>query len=185
MNYCSHCGSADLVLRVPDLDNQERIVCNNCQTIHYQNPKVVTGCLPVWQDRVLLCRRAIEPRHGLWNVPSGYLENGESVESGARREVREEAAAEVDVAYLITLYNLQKVNQVYLQFVGELVNGEYGVGPESLECRLFREEEIPWDAIAFTSSTFTLRAYFQNRRLGKQTFYRASFPETTPASTAI
>ena len=183
MNYCSHCGSDQLEIRIPENDNRKRIVCGRCQTIHYQNLKVVTGCLPVWEDRVLLCRRAIEPAYGLWNVPSGYLENGESVVDGARREVREEAAAEVDVDYLITLYNLTKVNQVYLQFVGELVEGRYGIGPESLECRLFLESEIPWDDIAFTSSAYTLHAYFQNRRSGTPTLYRGSYPEVRPPAT--
>ncbi|PPK86501.1 ADP-ribose pyrophosphatase YjhB (NUDIX family) [Neolewinella xylanilytica] len=180
MNFCSHCGSADLQFRIPDQDNQPRFVCDNCHTIHYQNPKMVTGCLPVWEDRVLLCRRAIAPAYGLWNVPSGYLENGESVADGARREVREEAAAEVTIDYLITVYDLEKVNQVYLQFVGELAGGRYGIGPESLESRLFREEEIPWKDIAFTSSAYTLRAYFANRKSGEQLLHRGSFPETAP-----
>ncbi len=116
----------------------------------------------------------------LWNVPSGYLENGESVAEGAKREVREEAAAEVEIDYLITVYNLQKVNQVYLQFVGELIDGEYGVGPESLESQLFTEEEIPWEAIGFTSSVYTLRAFFHNRRRGSKALYRGSFPEIAP-----
>ena len=182
MNFCSHCGSDRLQLRVPESDNRQRIVCRNCQTIHYQNPKVVTGCLPVWGDQVLLCRRAIEPAYGLWNVPSGYLENGETVVEGAQREVREEAAAEVDIHYLITLYNLTKVNQVYLQFVGELVDGRYGIGPESLECRLFTESEIPWNEMAFTSSAYTLRAYFENRRNGTSVLHRGSYPETRPGS---
>ena len=182
MNFCSHCGSDRLDFRIPEDDNRKRIVCRNCRTIHYQNPKIVTGCLPVWGDRVLLCRRAIEPAYGLWNIPSGYLENGETVVEGARREVREEAAAEVVVQYLITLYNLTKVNQVYLQFVGELVEGRYGIGSESLECRLFSEREIPWDDMAFTSSAYTLHAYFDNRRRGKSEMYRGSYPETRPAA---
>ena len=176
MNFCSHCASPDLSTRVPAGDTHARIVCDNCQTIHYANPKVVTGCLPVWEDKVLLCRRAIEPCYGLWNVPSGYLENGESVEDGARREVWEEAAGRVELDYLITLYNLERINQVYLQFVGRLVGGKFGVGEESLECRLFTEEEIPWEKMAFTSSTFTLRRYFNNLRRGRKELHRASYP---------
>ncbi|MEL7160143.1 MAG: NUDIX hydrolase [Bacteroidota bacterium] len=176
MNYCSHCGAPKPELRIPEGDNRSRYVCANCGTIHYQNPKVVAGCLPVWEDKVLLCRRAIAPRHGFWNVPSGYLENGETVAAGALREVWEEAAARVDLHYLITLYNLPKINQVYLQFVGELVDGTFGVGEESLECALFTEAEIPWEEMAFTSSVFTLRKYFADRKAGTQRLYRGSYP---------
>ncbi|MBB4077919.1 ADP-ribose pyrophosphatase YjhB (NUDIX family) [Lewinella aquimaris] len=177
MNFCSHCGSHDLKLRVPEGDTYPRISCGNCQTIHYQNPKVVTGCLPVWEDKVLLCRRAIEPGRGRWNVPSGYLENGESVAEGARREVREEAAAEVTIDYLITLYDIERINQVYLQFVGQLVDGVFGIGPESLECKLFTQAEIPWEEIAFTSSAFTIRNYFRDRERGTTTLYQGSYPD--------
>ncbi|NJB85364.1 ADP-ribose pyrophosphatase YjhB (NUDIX family) [Lewinella marina] len=177
MNFCSHCGSADLRHEVPPGDTYPRYVCGGCGTIHYENPKVVTGCLPVWEDRVLLCRRAIEPAYGRWNIPSGYLENGETVVDGALREVREEAAAEVKVSYLISLYNIERINQVYLQFVGELIDGSYGVGPESLETRLFTEAQIPWEEIAFTSSLFTLRAYFRNRRTNDHRLHRSSYPD--------
>jgi ADP-ribose pyrophosphatase YjhB (NUDIX family) len=176
MNYCSHCGSDRLRQRIPEGDHVPRTVCTNCQTIHYQNPKLVVGCLPVWEDRVLLCRRAIEPAYGLWNIPSGYLENGESVVEGAKREVREEANAEVDIHYLATLYNIERINQVYLQFVGQLVGGQYGIGAESLDSRLFTEQEIPWDEIAFTSSAFTLRNYFTDRKTKRQEVRRASYP---------
>ncbi len=177
MNFCSHCGSPDLRLVIPAGDNRLRQVCGACKTIHYQNPKIVTGCLPVWEDKVLLCRRSIAPAYGLWNVPSGYLENGESVESGAQREVWEEAAARVKLDYLITLYNLEKINQIYLQFVGALVEGHFGVGEESLECALFTEDDIPWSEMAFTSSVFTLRRYFDNRRSGLKLLHRACYPE--------
>ena len=176
MKFCPNCGSDKLETTVPAGDNRPRQVCASCQIIHYSNPKIVAGCLPVWGNKVLLCRRAIEPCYGLWNVPSGYLENGESVEDGAKREVWEEAAARVEVDYLITLYNLEKINQLYLQFVGELIDGEYGVGEESLECRLFAEDEIPWEEMAFTSSVFTLRRYFEARRSGVKTLHRASYP---------
>jgi ADP-ribose pyrophosphatase YjhB (NUDIX family) len=177
MNFCSNCGSNTIELLIPEGDNRERHVCSNCDTIHYQNPNIVAGCLPIWEDKVLLCRRAIEPRHGFWNIPSGYLENGESVEDGALREVWEEAAAKVEIDYLITLYSLSKINQIYLQFVGELVDGKFGVGEESLECALFTEETIPWDEMAFTSSTFTLRRYFEARRKGKKVLHRGVYPE--------
>ncbi len=177
MKFCSNCGAASIALSVPEGDNRERFVCGNCSVIHYQNPNIVAGCLPVWEDKVLLCRRAIEPRYGFWNIPSGYLENGESVEDGALREVWEEAAAKVNIDYLITLYNLPKINQVYLQFVGELVGGKFGVGEESLECALFTEATIPWEEMAFTSSAFTLRHYFEDRRSGRRRLHRGCYPE--------
>lgn len=176
MNYCSNCGTAAPELRIPAGDTHLRYVCASCVTIHYTNPNVVTGCLPVWGEKVLLCRRAIEPALGRWNIPSGYLENGESVADGARREVREEADAEVRIDYLITLYNLEKINQLYLQFVGELVDGKFGIGPESLECRLFTEDEVPWEEMAFTSSVYTLHRYFESRRTGERKLHRASYP---------
>ncbi|NJC28301.1 NUDIX hydrolase [Neolewinella antarctica] len=176
MNFCPHCGSAEISKLIPAGDNRPRLVCGACTTIHYRNPKIVAGCLPVWEDKVLLCRRAIEPCYGLWNVPSGYLENGEGVEAGAIREVWEEAAAKVELTYLISLYNLEKINQIYLQFVGELVEGKFAVGEESLECQLFTEADIPWDEMAFTSSTFTIKRHFLDRRDGTQRLHRASYP---------
>ncbi len=177
LNYCPHCASPELTKSIPPGDNRPRLVCGNCETIHYQNPKIVAGCLPVWEDKVLLCRRAIEPAYGLWNIPSGYLENGEGVLEGAKREVWEEAAARTTNEYLISLYNLEKINQVYLQYVGELVNGDFGVGEESLECRLFTQKAIPWEEIAFTSSVFTLNKYFSDRKAGRRVLHQASYPE--------
>lgn len=176
MNYCSHCGSKHINLAIPEGDNRPRFVCGNCATIHYRNPKIVAGCIPVWEDKVLLCRRAIEPALGLWNVPSGYLENGETVEAGAMREVQEEALGRVEIDYLVSLYSLEKISQVYLQFVGTLVGGEFGVGEESLECALFTEKAIPWEEMAFTSSTFALKRYFENRRAGTRVLHRGSYP---------
>ncbi|CAH1000298.1 hypothetical protein LEM8419_01449 [Neolewinella maritima] len=176
MNFCSNCGSADLSYQQPAGDTHQRHVCEACQTIHYRNPKVVTGCLPVWEDKVLLCRRAIEPAYGLWNVPSGYLENGESVRAGAKREVQEEALAEVRLDYLITLYDIERINQVYLQYVGHLIEGRFGVGEESLDAQLFTEENVPWDEIAFTSSEFTLRNYFHDRSIPRKLLHQASYP---------
>ena len=176
MNFCPHCGSDRLEVLVPEGDNRPREVCKICNTIHYSNPKIVAGCLPVWEDKVLLCRRAIEPCYGLWNIPSGYLENGESVEDGAKREVWEEAKAEVELGYLITLYSLPKINQIYLQFIGDLVDGKFAVGEESLECELFDQDKIPWKEMAFTSSTYTLNRYFEDRSSGKKLLHRAAYP---------
>ena len=166
MRYCSHCGSADIALRIPEGDNRPRYVCAGCGTIHYQNPKVVVGCLPEWDDRVLLCRRAIEPRHGLWTLPAGFLENAESIATGAARETLEEASARVHVGELYTVISLPYINQVYMMFRARLADLDYGPGPESLEVRLFREEEVPWEDLAFRTITRTLRNYFLDRRQG-------------------
>jgi ADP-ribose pyrophosphatase YjhB (NUDIX family) len=166
MNYCSHCGHP-VVLRQPEGDSRPRYVCDHCQTVHYQNPRIVCGCLPVWEERVLLCRRAIEPRYGFWTLPAGFMENGETTPEAAARETWEEAAARVTLGELYTIFNIRHINQVYMLFRAELVGGEYGVGEETLETRLFAEHEIPWDELAFPSITRTLRYYFEDRKSGQ------------------
>ena len=178
MNFCSNCGSSNIELRIPQGDNRERYVCRNCDRIYYSNPKIVTGCLPLWKEKVLLCRRAIEPRYGYWNVPSGYMENGETVEEGALREVWEEALAKVDLIGIHTIFSIPHINQMYIHFLGELRNENYKPGPESLEVQLFSEEEIPWDDIAFTSSVFTLEHYFEDLRRGRQGVHMGSMEYT-------
>lgn len=165
MNYCSECGAL-VTLRIPSGDNLPRFICTACQTIHYQNPKMVVGCIPEWDDRILLCRRAIEPRYGLWTLPAGFMENGESTLQAAARETREEANAQVEVGNLYSLYSLPRVNQVYLIFRSRLLNTDYSPGTESLETRLFDEADIPWDALAFPVMRQTLENYFNDRRLG-------------------
>jgi len=166
MKFCSACGSERLELRVPDGDTLPRNVCANCGTIHYQNPKVVVGCLPEWERRVLLCRRAIEPRLGLWTLPAGFLENGETVTAGAMRETLEEAQARVEVDDLYTLISLPQINQVYMMFRARLLDLDFGPGPESLEVALFDEADIPWETLAFRTITRTLRNYFLDRKRG-------------------
>ena len=166
IRFCSACGSDRIEHRIPEGDNLPRFVCGACGTIHYQNPKVVVGCLPEWKDRVLLCRRAIEPRHGLWTLPAGFLENGETVEAGAVRETLEEAGARVDVGNLYTMISLPHISQVYVMFRARLVDLDFGPGPESLEVRLFHEDEIPWEEMAFRTIGRTLRTYFLDRKLG-------------------
>ncbi len=166
MNFCSHCGSADLKHKIPTGDNRNRFVCNNCHTIHYTNPKVIAGCLPVWEGRVLLARRSIEPRKGFWNVPGGYLENGETVEEGAKREVWEETLARVENLKALSIYSIPKINQIYIHFVGDLISPEFGVGEESLEVELFDISDIPWSDLAFTSSVFSLKRYIENKNVG-------------------
>lgn len=166
MKFCSHCG-APVELRVPDGDNLPRHICPACGTIHYQNPKVVVGCIPQWEDKILLCRRAIEPRYGLWTLPAGFMENDETTIEGAIRETLEEAGARVEVHDLHTLLNLPHVNQVYAMFRGRLLDLDFKAGDESLEVALYEEQDIPWDEIAFPVIEQTLRLYYADRHAGK------------------
>jgi ADP-ribose pyrophosphatase YjhB (NUDIX family) len=166
MKFCSICGSEQIELRIPDGDNLARHVCGACGEIHYQNPKVVVGCLPVHGRQVLLCRRAIEPRYGLWTLPAGFLENGETISAGAVRETLEEASARVELAELYTLISLPYINQVYVMFRARLTDLDFGPGPESLEVRLFDEAEVPWEQLAFRTITRTLRNFYLDRKLG-------------------
>src|SRR5438132_3279804 len=167
VKFCSHCGFAAPELRVPDGDTLPRYVCGACGTIHYQNPKVVVGCLPVWHDKVLLRERAIEARPGLWTLPAGFLENGETILAGAERETAEEARARVDVGSLYTMISLPHINQIYVMFHARLLDLDFGPGSESLEVKLFDESDIPWSEIAFRTITRTLRNYFLDRKLGE------------------
>ena len=164
-HYCSNCGSS-VALTDIEGDTIQRYYCSNCDTIHYTNPKIIVGVLPYWGEKVLLCRRAIEPRKGLWNIPAGFLENNELAEEGGKREVWEEAEARVDLKGSLAIYSIPQANQVYIHFYGELIDGKFGIGVESLECQLFKEEEIPWKEMAFHSSTFALKKFFEDRKQG-------------------
>jgi ADP-ribose pyrophosphatase YjhB (NUDIX family) len=166
VKFCSECGSSALEFRIPDGDTLPRRVCSACGAIHYQNPKVVVGCLPLWEEKVLLCKRAIEPRLGLWTLPAGFLENGETLFAGAMRETLEEARARVAIGPLYTMISLPHIGQVYIMFRARLIDLDFGAGPESLEVRLFSEDEIRWGEIAFRTITRTLRNFFLDRKLG-------------------
>lgn len=163
MKFCSECGHT-VSLKTPENDNRPRYVCDACDYIHYQNPRIVTGCLPVWENRVLLCRRAIEPRRGYWTLPAGFMENGETSLEGALRETWEEAEAEVIDTHLYRMFDLPYINQVYIFFRGTLRDGEFGVGVESLETALFHEADIPWQELAFPIVSETLQDYFADRK---------------------
>ena len=162
MNYCNQCG-APVSLRVPEGDSLPRYVCQRCATIHYLNPKLVVGCIAEWNDQILLCRRAIEPRHGLWTLPAGFMENGETTAQGAARETLEEACARVEIGELFSLVNVPHIDQVHLFYRGRLLDAEFSPGLESLETALFSEAEIPWHDLAFRSVTLCLKAYFADR----------------------
>ena len=163
VKFCSSCG-ATVTLRIPEGDTRKRFVCDDCLTIHYENPKIVAGCIPEWEDGILLCKRAIEPRYGLWTVPAGFMENGESTEQAAIRETWEEAGAQVRITSLYSIFSIPHISQVYMLFRGELTDGRYQPGRESLECRLFEESEIPWEKIAFPVINETLRRYYVDKR---------------------
>lgn len=162
MKYCSECGNT-VQLSIPIGDDRERHVCGSCNTIHYQNPRIITGCLPIYEDKVLLCKRAIKPRYGLWTLPAGFMENGETTAEGALREAWEEANAVLENEELYTLFSLPYINQVYFFYRARLPKLEFGPSFESLEVKLFAEEEIPWQELAFSVVKRTLQHYFNDR----------------------
>ena len=161
MKYCSDCG-ATLSYRIPKEDDRPRYVCDKCGVIHYINPNMVVGAIPTWKDSILFCRRAIEPRYGKWTLPAGFLENGETLVEGAKRETYEEAGAKIIGLKPYGLYNLTFVNQVYIMFRARLAEPVYQAGNESLEVRLFKAHEVPWNEIAFPVISKTLQDYFND-----------------------
>jgi ADP-ribose pyrophosphatase YjhB (NUDIX family) len=165
LNFCSACG-APVRQRVPPGDSLPRAVCDACGAIHYRNPKLVVGALPEWEDRILLCRRAIEPRHGKWTLPAGFMENHETVAAAAMRETLEEANARIALGAMYTLLSVPHISQVHVIYRATLLDLDFKPGEETLEVALFREEEIPWDEIAFRTIAITLRHYFDDRRAG-------------------
>lgn len=175
MNYCSNCG-ATVALRIPPGDSLPRHVCIQCGSIHYQNPKLVVGAIAEWEDRILLCRRAIEPRHGFWTLPAGFMENGETTEQAAARETLEEAQARIEVGALLALVNVPYISQVHLLYRAKLLDLDFAPGEESLETRLFTEAEIPWDDLAFRSISLALRYYFADRKQGQFSLHSGEIP---------
>jgi ADP-ribose pyrophosphatase YjhB (NUDIX family) len=170
MKFCSVCGH-EVGLSIPPGDNRERFVCGNCGTVHYQNPRNVVGTVPVWDDKVLLCRRAIEPRYGYWTLPAGFMEMDETTSEGAARETLEEAGARVEIQSLFTLLNVPHVHQVHLFYLARLLDIDLDPGEESLEVQLFDESDIPWDEIAFPTVGQTLRFFFADRAAGTYTLH--------------
>ncbi|MEM7026723.1 MAG: NUDIX hydrolase [Pseudomonadota bacterium] len=165
MKYCCYCA-AELLYDIPADDNSQRYICNQCNVVHYQNPKVVTGCLPIWEDKILLCKRAIEPRYAYWTLPAGFMECGETTQEGAIRETLEEANARVEIESLFAVFNLPHVDQVYMMFKSRLLDLGFSAGTESLEVALYDEQSIPWENLAFRTIKETLRLYFEDRTEG-------------------
>lgn len=170
MKYCSNC-SASVELTIPEGDSLPRYVCTACNTIHYQNPKIVVGCIPEWEDKVLICKRAIEPRRGWWTLPAGFMENNETLAQAAARETLEEANARVEIGNLFTVYSLPHISQVYFLFRARLLDLDFKPGIESLEVKLVSELEIPWDEMAFRVIHDPLKRYFEERKQGELGFH--------------
>jgi len=162
MKFCPNCA-APLTKRVPPGDSLPRDVCDACGSIHYQNPKLVVGCVPEWESRILLCRRAIEPRYGYWTLPAGFMENDETTGQGAVRETLEEAGARVELLAPFSMISVPYVNQVHLFFRARLLDLEFKPGDESLEVALFEESRMPWKDIAFRTVGLTLKFWFADR----------------------
>tara|TARA_R110002110_G_C13469795_1_gene720098 strand:+ start:5492 stop:6037 length:546 start_codon:yes stop_codon:yes gene_type:complete len=165
MKFCTSCGDS-VVLQIPEGDDRERFVCTSCELIHYTNPRVIVGCLPVYEGKVLLCKRAIEPRMNYWTLPAGFMENGETTPQGAARETWEEARAKVSNLELYRVFDVPYISQVYMFYRCDIDDGAYGVGPESLESGLYTEAEIPWDEIAFPVVVEALKEYFADAQKG-------------------
>jgi len=173
MNYCSACGQT-IELRIPVGDTHQRSICTACGTVHYQNPNNVVGCIPEASDgRILLCKRAIEPRLGFWTIPAGFMENKETLAEGAKRETEEEAEAQVRLLGLQSVIDVPFASQVHVMFRGELIDDKFGNGSESLETKLVAENDIPWDEIAFPTVTYALKTFFADRARGEYTVHSA------------
>ena len=170
MKYCSNC-SAPVEFLIPQGDSLPRYVCTQCNEIHYQNPKIVVGCIPEWEDKILLCRRAIEPRLGWWTLPAGFMENNETLAQAAARETLEEANARVEIGDLYTVYSLPYISQVYILFRARLLDLDFKPGIESLEVKLVSEHEVPWEEMAFRVIHDPLQQYFKDRSQGKLGFH--------------
>jgi ADP-ribose pyrophosphatase YjhB (NUDIX family) len=166
IRFCSECGSERISFEIPRGETTKRYICSNCGKIHYINPRIVVGCLPVYEDKVLICRRAIEPCIGTWNLPAGYLEINETVEEGAIRETWEEANAEVKIIRLHCIYSIPHVNQVYLFFLAELNHLNFWPGDETSEIKLFGQDDMPWHDIGFDSSIYAIKKYYENLNNG-------------------
>lgn len=167
IKHCKNCGVA-VIYRIPDDgDTRERAICPACSTVHYENPLNVVGTVPHWGDKVLLCKRNIEPRKGKWTLPAGFLELGESTAQGAARETDEEAGAQIEMEGLFTIISVARVGQVHLFYRAKLLSDQFAPGAETMEAQLYAEHEIPWDEIAFRTVKETLERYFADRKAGR------------------
>ena len=166
IKHCRNCGIA-VVYRLPDDgDTKERAICPACTTVHYENPLNVVGTVPYWGDKILLCKRNIEPRFGKWTLPAGFLELGETTAQGAARETHEEAGAQIEMEGLFSIISVARVGQVHMFYRARLLSDQFAPGVETIETQLYAEHEIPWDEIAFRTVKETLELFFADRRAG-------------------
>ena len=175
MKYCSNCGSDKLIFRIPEGDNFERFVCEKCDMVHYNNPRVIVGCLPIYDNKIVICRRAIDPCKGKWNLPAGFMENGERAEEGALRELKEETGLDGEIVKLHCIYSIPHVNQVYMIFLTRIENWTADPGEESLEVSVFDQQEIPWGDIGFTSSVYAIEKFMESPNHGNKKTFIGSF----------
>ncbi len=174
-NFCSQCG-ATLTRRIPPDDTRTRDVCDACGAIHYQNPRMVVGTLPVWEGRVLLCKRAIEPRLGYWTLPAGFMELGETTAAGAQRETLEEAGLNSELGTLYSVVDVPQADQVHIFYLVHVVDPSLAPGPETLEAKWVDEADVPWDDIAFRTVSITLERFFADRREGRYGVHHVALP---------
>ena len=181
IRYCQICGS-DASLSIPSGDSLPRYVCTRCGHIHYENPRLVVGCVAEWEGKILLCRRAIEPQLGFWTLPAGFMENGETTAQGACRETLEETGAHVTVDAPFAMISIAHINQVHLFYRGRLLSPDYCAGEESLEVAILKAEDIPWQDIAFRSVALCLEHYLADRTRGSYGFHEAELAPLAAAS---
>ena len=175
MKYCSNCATP-ITFGFLEGEHIQRYHCTNCSIIHYQNPKIIVACLPIFEGKVMLCRRGIEPQLGFWNIPGGFMENRESVEDGALREMLEETGCEGTIVRLHSVFTVLPVDQVHNCFLVEMKDFNYTLTPESTEIKLFAEHEIPWREVAFVSNTFALKRYFEDQKEGTHKTHVGQYP---------
>ncbi|HEY9278465.1 MAG TPA: NUDIX hydrolase [Eoetvoesiella sp.] len=177
--FCSQCGSA-ITRRIPPDDNRLRDVCDQCGAVHYQNPRNVVGVLPIWEDKILLCRRAIEPRYNKWTLPAGFMELGETTAQGAMRETQEEAGAQIELGPLYTVIDVPHAEQVHFFYLAKVLSADLFPGPESLEAAFFSPGEIPWPELAFRTVITTLEHYLNDKKTGRFPIHHYDIPLPLP-----
>lgn len=175
ISFCTRCG-AGVAFVTPAGDSLPRHVCTACGHIHYENPRLIVGCVAEHEGRILLCRRAIEPRQGFWTLPAGFMENGESTAAAACRETWEEAGAHIIIDAPFAMISIAHINQVHLFYRGRLATPEYSAGEESLEVALFAPQDIPWPELSFRSVSVCLENYLSDRKRGRYVFHEAELP---------
>lgn len=179
MKFCSHCGQP-VTLVIPEGDHLPRFVCTSCSFVHYQNPKIVVGCVPEHDGRILICKRAIEPRYGFWTIPAGFMENEETLQQGAARESWEEALARVEIGSPLAIVHVLHAHQVHVMFRARLAEPRFGAGPESLEVALVEPARIPWGDLAFPSVRFALERYLEDRAAGRDGLHFTAIDRRLP-----